>query len=89
MIVLMFTQYTQAGIALLLCPLIGYFGSLPEESLIKIGILKKLAGFFCKIFPAVEILADFAVLLMLTWLLIVVFLPPLFNLEWMEDVDLP
>lgn len=85
MTVLMFIQYTQAGIALLLCPMIGYFGSLPEESLIKIGILKKLAGFFCKIFPALETLGDFAVLLILLWIMIVTFLPPLFNLEWMED----
>ncbi|CAJ1405192.1 unnamed protein product [Effrenium voratum] len=83
--VLMIVQFVQAGIAFVLSPSMAYFGSLPEESLIKLGIWKSLAGIFCRMLPVLELLGDFASLLGVLWLVTITFVPPIFQLEFMKD----
>ncbi|CAE7531152.1 PIP5K4 [Symbiodinium natans] len=78
-------NFSQAGMALILAVALGYFGSLKEEKLIKMGLLTKLAGFFCKKLPTLENLADVASLALFSWLVIITYVPPIFDLEWMED----
>ncbi|CAE6934975.1 unnamed protein product [Symbiodinium sp. CCMP2456] len=78
-------NFSQAGMALILGLALGYFGSLGEEKLIKISLLSKLAGFFCKNLPMLENLADLVSLGLFVWLVIITYIPPIFELYWMQD----
>lgn len=51
MTVLMFIQYTQAGIALLLCPMIGYFGS-PRGEFDQDRYFEEVGGLLLQDFPS-------------------------------------